>query len=79
MKNVVFLEVTMLIVLGVLIYVFFKQLNRKRYLGKLIYQVPRDFNTETFKRKITKLWNIQEKRKEKIDSIFSYYINKSRV
>lgn len=44
MNNIGFLEIITLIALVVYIYFFLKEFNRGKYLGRLILQVPRDFN-----------------------------------
>ncbi|QUH21227.1 hypothetical protein [Alkaliphilus sp. B6464] len=45
MNNIGFLEIVILIALIMYIYLFLKEFNRQEYLGRLILQVPRDFNT----------------------------------
>jgi len=45
MNNIGFLEVITLIALIMYVYLFLKEFNRGKYLGRLILQVPRDFNT----------------------------------
>jgi len=44
MNNIGFLEIITLISLGIYIYLFLKELNREKYLGRLTWKVPRDFN-----------------------------------
>jgi len=47
MNNIGFLEIVTVIALIMYIYLFLKEFNRGKYLGRLILQVPRDFNTRT--------------------------------
>lgn len=45
MNNIGFLEIMGSLVLVMYTYLFLKEFNRGKYLGKLILQVPKDFNT----------------------------------
>lgn len=47
MKNLGFSDVITLITLVVAIFVLFKKLNKKRYLGKLLFKVSGDFNVRS--------------------------------
>lgn len=44
MNNIGFLEIIGSIILIMHIYFFIKEFNREKYLGRLILQVPKDFN-----------------------------------
>jgi len=47
MNNIGFLEIITFIALGMYIYLFLKEFNREKYLGRLTWKVPRDFNVRT--------------------------------
>lgn len=45
MKNIGILDVISVIILVLLLYIVFRQINRKKYLGKLIFKESRNFSS----------------------------------
>lgn len=54
MRDIGFFEVVILVSLIVLLYFFYRDLNRKKYLGDLLAKAPRDFDSKAS----TALWVI---------------------